>query len=104
MTQCSMANPATGKLRLVTGPHVILGSTTVVENWTAELLTWMNNLVEIFIYSGTEREREALFAPESKWATSSTPMHRRIIVCSYDVLQITLTLLEHSVLTNIYIC
>jgi hypothetical protein len=52
---------------------------TLISNWENELYMWLIGF-ELHFYTGGDSKRQAFFAADSPWATSTTPMHRRIII------------------------
>jgi hypothetical protein len=74
-----------GKLPVGTGPHVIVMSPSLIDNWKVEAMMWLNICIEVFIYTGSESVRAKIFAPGSAWDKSTTPMFRRLILASSAV-------------------
>jgi SNF2 family DNA or RNA helicase len=74
------------RLPVSNGPHVIVAPTSLIDNWKAEGIMWLDVTVEFFVYEGSATARREFFAPGSKFDRSTINMHQRIILVSTSVL------------------
>jgi hypothetical protein len=73
------------RLPIPVGPHVIIAPTSLIDNWKAEGIMWLDITVEFFVYEGSAAARKDFFAPGSKFDQSNTKMYQRIILVSTSV-------------------
>ncbi|GBE84816.1 hypothetical protein SCP_0607960 [Sparassis crispa] len=70
--------------KLVSAPHVIISSATLMPNWLTEARTWLKGF-EFFEYTGQLKSRRNFFGPNSAWAKAKSLMHMRIIFATTPV-------------------
>lgn len=84
LTNGSYAGPLCG-LPICSGPHIIVAPSSLIDNWRAEGMMWLNVTVEFFVYEGSIDVRSRLLAPASRFDVSVTKLHQRIILVSSSV-------------------
>lgn len=65
------------------GPHVIVAPNSLINNWKAEGMMWLNVQVSFTVYQGSLEVRRKLLA--SQWNNSSIPAYHRVILIPTSV-------------------
>lgn len=72
-------------LPISVGPHIIVAPNSLINNWKAEGMMWLNVQVNFFVYEGSLEVRRRLLAPGSKWDQLTMAAYHRIILVPTSV-------------------
>lgn len=74
-------------LPISVGPHIIVAPNSLINNWKAEGMMWLNVQVSFHVYEGSLEVRRKLLAPGSKWDKSTTAVYHRVLLVPTSVSQ-----------------